>query len=50
MKREYVIKLTDAEKEWLRQSEMVKMNTDTYEGVLVYEVVQQILEQNNSAG
>ena len=41
MKREYVIKLTDEEKEALRKS---KVNGP------LYHLVKQILEQNNNAG
>jgi hypothetical protein len=49
MKREYVIKLTDEEKEALRQSELVDLNTDTIDDLVVNNVVEQILAQNNSA-
>jgi len=50
MKREYVIKLTDEEKEALRASQLVDLNSSKYEGLVVHHVVKQILEQNNSAG
>lgn len=50
MKREYVIKLTDEEKEALRQNELVDLNKDTYEDLVVNHVIKQILEQNNNAG
>ena len=49
MKREYVIKLTNEEKEALRQSELVDLNKDTIDDLVVNNVVEQILAQNNSA-
>ena len=50
MKREYVITLTDEEKEVLRESQLVDLNSPEYEGLVVHHVVKQILEQNNNAG
>jgi hypothetical protein len=50
MKREYVIKLTDEEKEALRESELIDLNKDTIDDLVVNNVVEQILEQNNNAG
>jgi hypothetical protein len=49
MKREYVIKLTDEEKESLCKSQLIDLNSPKYEGLVVHHVVKQILEQNNNA-
>jgi hypothetical protein len=48
MKREYIIKLTDEEKEALSESRLVDLNSPKHEGLVVHHLVKQILEQNNS--
>ena len=50
MKREYIIKLTDEEKEALRKSQLIDLNSPKHEGLVVHHVVKQIIEQNNNAG
>ena len=44
MRREYIIKLIDEEKEPLRESELIDLNMDTMDDHVVNHVIKQSLE------